>query len=75
MRVTKVILVVVALSVVGCTNDYGSLRFVEDFERVGGAAGASGSAGAAAGQSDGGQPATGSGGAPSSGGAAGAGGA
>jgi hypothetical protein len=73
MRLTRNVLVVLGLAAVGCTNDYGSLRFVDESELVGGAAGVSGSAGAAT-QGSGGQPATGSGGSPSGGSAGAAGG-
>ncbi len=72
MRMTRLILGVLGFAAVGCTNDYGSLRFVDDFELVGGAAGASGSAGAGD-QSNGGQTAIGSGGSPSAAGAGAAG--
>jgi len=72
MRVATLILVVLGLAATGCTNDYGSLRFVDESEL---AAGAAGTAGASS-PSNGGQPATGSGGTPATGGAAvGAGGA
>jgi hypothetical protein len=68
MRFTRTVLVVLGLAAVGCTNDYGSLRFVDESGLIGGAAGASGSAGAGD-QSSGGQPATGSGGSSTAGGA------
>ena len=61
MRMPRAMLIVLVLGAVACTNDYSSLRFVDESELFGGRSGVAGSSDAA-GSSNGGQTSMGTGG-------------